>query len=60
MVTTKLRATTTGGAFEHDSRFADCGLVLSRDVADAMLYPLSTRPRIPVLDILPSPLGQGL
>ena len=60
MVATEFRAQATDGAFSYNSYFEKFEPILPEDVADAVLYMLSTRPHIQVQDILLSPLGQGL
>ena len=60
MVATEFRERATHGAFPYESYFENFEPILPEDVAQAVLYMLSTRPHIQVQDILLSPLGQGL
>lgn len=60
MVATEFREHATDGAIAYESYFENYEPLLPQDVADAVVYMLSTRPHIQVQDILLSPLGQGL
>jgi NADP-dependent 3-hydroxy acid dehydrogenase YdfG len=60
MVATEFRNQATGGEFEYESYFETYQPILPCDVAEAVVYMLSTRPHIQVQDILLSPLGQGI
>lgn len=60
LVATGFRERATHGAFSYDSYFEKFQPLMPGDIADAVLYMLSTPPHVQVQDILLSPLGQGL
>jgi 17beta-estradiol 17-dehydrogenase / 3beta-hydroxysteroid 3-dehydrogenase len=60
LTATEFRERATGGKFTYESYFKDYQPLLPQDVAQAVLYILSTPPYVQVHDILLSPMGQGL
>ena len=60
MVATEFRGRASGGTLGYDSYFEKYQPLMPADIADAVLYMLSTPPHVQVQDILLSPLGQGL
>lgn len=60
LTATEFREKATAGKFTYESYFKDFHPLLPEDIAQAMLYILSTPPYVQVQDILLSPMGQGL
>jgi NADP-dependent 3-hydroxy acid dehydrogenase YdfG len=60
LTATEFREKATGGKFTYESYFKDYQPLLPADIAQAVLYILSTPPHVQVHDILLSPMGQGL
>jgi NADP-dependent 3-hydroxy acid dehydrogenase YdfG len=60
LTATEFREKATGGKFTYESYFKDYQPLLPEDVAQAVLYILSTPPYVQVHDVLLSPMGQGL
>jgi NADP-dependent 3-hydroxy acid dehydrogenase YdfG len=60
MVATEFRGRASQGMFSYESYFEKFQPLLPQDIADAVLYMLSTPPHVQVQDILLSPMGQGL
>lgn len=60
MVATEFRERASDGKFKYESYFEKFKPLLPSDIADAVLYMLSTPPHVQVQDILLSPMGQGL
>ncbi len=60
LVATEFRERASHGAFRYESYFEKFKPLLPSDIADAVLYMLSTPPHVQVQDILLSPMGQGL
>ena len=60
MVATEFRGRASGGKFSYESYFEKFKPLMPSDIADAVLYMLSTPPHVQVQDILLSPMGQGL
>jgi NADP-dependent 3-hydroxy acid dehydrogenase YdfG len=60
LVATEFRERASHGAFKYESYFEKYPPLLPADIADAVLYMLSTPPHVQVQDILLSPMGQGL
>jgi NADP-dependent 3-hydroxy acid dehydrogenase YdfG len=60
LTATEFREKATGGKFTYESYFKDFQPLLPEDIAQAVLYILSTPPYVQVHDILLSPMGQGL
>lgn len=60
LVATEFRGRASVGALSYESYFEKFQPLLPGDIADAVLYMLSTPPHVQVQDILLSPLGQGL
>ena len=60
LVATEFRGRASGGQFSYESYFEKYPPLLPSDIADAVLYMLSTPPHVQVQDILLSPLGQAL
>lgn len=60
LTATEFREKATAGKFNYDSYFKDYHPLLPEDVAQAVLYILSTPPYVQVHDVLLSPMGQGL
>lgn len=60
MTATEFRSRATRGSFSYESYFEKFQPLLPEDVAEAVLYMLSTRPHVQVQDILLSAVGQGL
>ncbi len=60
LVATEFRERASHGAFRYESYFEKYKPLLPSDIADAVLYMLSTPSHVQVQDILLSPMGQGL
>ncbi len=60
LTATEFREKATGGKFTYESYFKEYQPLLPEDIAQAVLYILSTPPYVQVHDILLSPMGQGL
>jgi len=60
LVATEFRGRASIGALSYESYFEKFQPLLPADIADAVLYMLSTPPHVQVQDILLSPIGQGL
>jgi NADP-dependent 3-hydroxy acid dehydrogenase YdfG len=60
LVATEFRERASEGKFKYESYFEKYKPLLPSDIADAVLYMLSTPPHVQVQDILLSPMGQGL
>ncbi len=60
LVATEFRERATHGAFNYESYFEKYQPLLPSDIADAVLYMLSTPPHVQVQDILITPMGQAL
>jgi len=60
MVATGFRERASGGALTYDSYFEKLQPLLPADIADAVIYILTTPSHVQVQDILLSPMGQGL
>ena len=60
LTATEFREKATDGKFTYESYFKDYQPLLPQDVAQAVLYILSTPPYVQVHDILLYPMGQGL
>lgn len=60
LTATEFRERASEGAFKYESYFDKYPPLLPADIADAVLYMLSTPPHVQVQDILLSPMGQGL
>lgn len=60
MVATEFRERASDGKFKYESYFDKFKPLLPSDIADAVLYMLSTPPHVQVQDILLSPMGQAL
>ncbi len=60
LVATEFRGRASGGKFSYESYFEHYPPLLPSDIADAVLYMLSTPPHVQVQDILLSPMGQAL
>jgi len=60
LTATEFRERATGGAFSYESYFKDMQPLVPDDIARAALYTLSNPSHVQVLDILISPVGQGL
>jgi NADP-dependent 3-hydroxy acid dehydrogenase YdfG len=60
LVATEFRERASDGKFKYESYFEKYKPLLPSDIADAVLYMLSTPPHVQVQDILLSPMGQGL
>ncbi|HKJ00153.1 MAG TPA: SDR family NAD(P)-dependent oxidoreductase [bacterium] len=60
LTATEFREKATDGKFSYESYFKDFHPLLPEDVAQAVLYILSTPPYVQVHDVLLSPMGQGL
>ena len=60
LVATEFRGRASGGQFSYESYFEKYPPLLPSDIADAVLYMLSTPPHVQVQDILLSPMGQAL
>ena len=60
LVATEFRERASDGKFKYESYFEKFKPLLPSDIADAVLYMLSTPPHVQVQDILLSPMGQGL
>ncbi len=60
LVATEFRERATDGAFTYESYFEKYKALLPSDIADAVLYMLSTPSHVQVQDILITPMGQAL
>ncbi len=60
LVATGFRERATQGAYTYESYFEKFQPLMPSDIADAVLYMLSTPPHVQVQDVLLTPLGQGL
>ncbi len=60
LVATEFRERATHGAFTYESYFEKYQPLVPSDIADAVLYMLSTPPHVQVQDILITPMGQAL
>jgi 17beta-estradiol 17-dehydrogenase / 3beta-hydroxysteroid 3-dehydrogenase len=60
LVATEFRERASRGAYRYETYFEAYKPLLPTDIADAVLYMLSTPPHVQVQDILLSPMGQGL
>jgi len=60
LVATEFRERASDGQFKYESYFEKYPPLLPADIADAVLYMLSTPPHVQVQDILLSPMGQAL
>jgi len=60
LVATEFRERASEGKFKYSSYFDKYPPLLPADIADAVLYMLSTPPHVQVQDILLSPMGQAL
>ncbi len=60
LVATEFRERATHGTFKYESYFEKYQPLLPSDIADAVLYMLSTPPHVQVQDILITPMGQAL
>lgn len=60
LTATEFRERASEGQFKYESYFEKYPPLGPADIADAVLYMLSTPPHVQVQDILLSPMGQGL
>jgi len=60
LVATEFRERATHGAFTYESYFEKYQPLLPSDIAEAVLYMLSTPSHVQVQDILITPMGQAL
>jgi len=60
LTATEFRERASEGQFKYESYFEQYTPLTPADIADAVLYMLSTPPHVQVQDILLSPMGQGL
>lgn len=60
LTATEFRGRASQGALSYESYFEKFQPLMPGDIADAVLYILSTPPHVQVQDVLLSPMGQGL